>query len=180
MITSSSTSCHRKPPSSLFCDFPLPQKLLPGPTPGKKKTLQLFTNGQEQPITNVTQARLKHPTVRQLGINTRKPDLGALGPHLGSSADSRDSTQHREHDDSLSTPLTQRLDGSGAGTTRGDDGVEHDGEAGGSSGVVDTCARPGGVVGQVVVVLDGAEGGGLAEETEVVDGDGLGEDGLDG
>lgn len=34
------------------------------------------------------------------------------------------------------------------------------------------------MVGEVVVVFDGLEGGGLAEETEVVDGDGDGEEGL--
>lgn len=35
------------------------------------------------------------------------------------------------------------------------------------------------VVGEVVVVFDRGEGGGLAEESEVVDWDGGGEDGLD-
>lgn len=36
------------------------------------------------------------------------------------------------------------------------------------------------MVGQVVVVLDGLEGGGFAEESEVVDGDGGGEEGFYG
>jgi len=36
------------------------------------------------------------------------------------------------------------------------------------------------VVGKVVVVFDGGEGRGFAEKTEVVDGDGLGEEGLHG
>lgn len=35
-------------------------------------------------------------------------------------------------------------------------------------------------VGEVVVVFDGLEGGAFAEQTEVVDGDGFGEEGLDG
>lgn len=35
------------------------------------------------------------------------------------------------------------------------------------------------MVGQVVVVLDGGEGGGLAEKSEVVDGNWFWEDGLD-
>jgi hypothetical protein len=34
------------------------------------------------------------------------------------------------------------------------------------------------VVGQVIVVFNGLEGRGFAEETEVVDGDGGGEEGL--
>lgn len=34
------------------------------------------------------------------------------------------------------------------------------------------------MVGEVVVVFDGLEGCGFAIETEMVDGDGLGEDGL--
>jgi hypothetical protein len=36
------------------------------------------------------------------------------------------------------------------------------------------------VVGEVVVVFDGGEGCGFAEEAEVVDGDGVREDGLEG
>jgi len=35
------------------------------------------------------------------------------------------------------------------------------------------------VVGQVIVVFDGFESCGVAEETEVVDGHGVGEEGLD-
>lgn len=39
------------------------------------------------------------------------------------------------------------------------------------------CGRGVRVVGQVVVILDGREGGGFAEETEVVNGDGDWEEG---
>lgn len=35
------------------------------------------------------------------------------------------------------------------------------------------------MVGEVVVVFDGLEGGGFAEETEVVDGGGVGQEDLD-
>lgn len=36
------------------------------------------------------------------------------------------------------------------------------------------------MIGEVVVVFDRREGGGFAEEAEVVDGDGVWEDGLEG
>lgn len=35
------------------------------------------------------------------------------------------------------------------------------------------------MVGEVVVVFDRLEGGGFAEETKMVDGDGIGEEGLE-
>lgn len=47
-------------------------------------------------------------------------------------------------------------------------------------GAVRGRARVGPVVGEIVVVFDGGEGCGFAEEAEVVDGDRVGEDGLEG
>lgn len=57
------------------------------------------------------------------------------------------------------------------GAARGDDGVDDDGQRGDGGA---------GAGGEVVVVFDGLEGGFVAEETEVVDGDGEGEDGFEG
>lgn len=64
--------------------------------------------------------------------------------------------------------------GRGGGRKRtGDDRVDDDGERGGGYGGV------GDVLGQVVVILDGLQGDGLAVEPEVVDGHGNGEESLD-
>lgn len=83
--------------------------------------------------------------------------------------------QDAQDDDALCAPLAQGLDGGGAGATRGDDGVDDDGEAGGG-----VTAAAGDVLGQVVVVLDGLEGRGLAVQAQVVDRDGAWEEGLHG
>lgn len=83
--------------------------------------------------------------------------------------------QDAEDDDPLGAPLAQGLDGGGAGAAGGDDGVDDDGEAGGG-----LAAAAGDVLGQVVVVLDGLEGRGLAVQAQVVHGDGAREERLHG
>lgn len=61
-------------------------------------------------------------------------------------------------------------------TAGGDNGVDEECEFGGSE--VDGGGGRGGVMGELVVVFDGGEGAGLAEEAEVVDWDGFWEEGL--
>ena len=69
------------------------------------------------------------------------------------------------------------MDRGARGAARGDDGVEEDGEVrrdvGGGVGCWGWA-----VVGQVVVVFHRLEGDGVAEEAEVVDWDGSGEEGF--
>lgn len=75
------------------------------------------------------------------------------------------------------------MDGRFGRGARGNDGVQQDGDLGG--GGVGCCWGGGcdgggvAVVGEVVVVFDGLEGGAFAEEAEVVDWDGGGEEGVD-
>lgn len=134
----------------------------------------LLPDSQKQAITHVTQPRFQHALGRQLSIHTGDPDFDALGPFGRGLLHTWSCTQYGQDKDALGTPLTERLNGGGAGASGGDDGVEDDGESG-------RGGRVGGryVVGEVVVVFDRFEGGGFTVETEVVDGDGIGKDGLD-
>ena len=72
------------------------------------------------------------------------------------------------------------MDSGRANPARGDHGVEKDRQFRALGvGCVGGGAGGGPVVGQVVVVFDGLEGCGFAEEAKVVDWDGVGEEGLD-
>ncbi len=136
----------------------------------------LLSNGQEQPIPNIPQTRLEHPAIRQLLVHAGQPNLDALLPLRSGRLHARSSAKHRKHNDALGAPFAQGLNRSSTGPTRSDDRVEDDGQ-GGSAGP--TRPGPREVVRQVVVVLDRMEGGGFAVQAEVVDGHGVGEEGLD-
>ena len=98
---------------------------------------------------------------RELLVDARDPDLDGIGPLGGSALDALGRRDDGQHQDALDAPLAQRLDGGSAGPARRDDGVQDDGQAG--HGLV-RGAR-GHVLREVVVVLDGLEGRGLAVET---------------
>lgn len=143
--------------------------LLPPHTP------HLLPNRQKQPIAHITQTRLQHALGRQLSvIHPRDPNFDTLGPLGGGAFHSRCGAEDGQNDDTVGAPLAKGLDGGGAGAARSNDGVEDQRQAGGLFVV-----RGVDVVGEVVVVFYGLERGGFAVQTEVVDGDGVGEEGLD-
>lgn len=79
----------------------------------------------------------------------------------------------------MGAPFAQGLDGCSAGSAGGNHRVEDDRQTGGFVGVGGGGTAIGEVVGEVVVVFYRFEGCGFAVETEVVDGDGVGKEGLD-
>ncbi|KAI9158918.1 DNA ligase 4 [Paramyrothecium foliicola] len=138
----------------------------------KMPRVPLLTNRQEQPVTHVAQAGLQHALRRQLPVHAGDPQVGALGPLAGDVADAVLGAEHGQDEDPPRAPLAEGLDGGGAGAAGGDDGVDDDGEAAPAAG-----GRRG-ALGEVVVVLDGVQGGGLTVDAEVVDGDAARENGL--
>lgn len=137
-----------------------------------KRNKPSLPNRQEQAVPNIPQPRPQHPPARNPLINPRNPNLRPLPPLLRRPPHALPSPEYRDDEDPPRAPVPQRLDGGGAGAARCDDGVEDDGEARGRGPVA-------GGVREVVVVFYRLEGQGLAVEAEVVDGDGVGEDGLD-
>lgn len=137
----------------------------------------LLANGQKQTVAHITQPRLQHAPGSQLLIQAGDVDLDALGPLARGPREAGLRAQDAEDDDPLGAPLAQGLDGGGAGAAGGDDGVDDDGEA---RGFLPATPAGGDVLGQVVVVLDGLEGRGLAVQAQVVHGDGAREERLHG
>lgn len=139
----------------------------------------LLAYSHKQSISNVPKPRGNHSLPIHSLIQPRKPNLSSLGPLPCRLQHSRLRAQNSQNDNLLHTPVFEDLDSSGAGPAGGDDGVEDEGELGGGCVFV-LAPSDGGFVGEVVIVFDGGEGGGLAVETEMVDWDGVRKKGLNG
>lgn len=104
--------------------------------------------------------------ISKLLVNTRNPDFDTTLPLRSSPAQTGVSTNDRENEDALGTPLAEGLNGGSACTASSDNGVKNNGQARG------VCAGRrvglGLVIWEVVVVLDRLQGGGLTEEAEMV------------
>lgn len=128
----------------------------------------LLANCKKQAIADIPHPRHNHPPLIALLVDGTHPQLHALGPALGGTTKPRCRTEHAEHDHPLHAPFAEELDGRlGRGAGR-DDGVEQDGEGGGGG----IGGGVGAQEGEVIVVFHWLEGELVAEEAEVVDGDG--------
>jgi hypothetical protein len=135
----------------------------------------LLAHSNKQSIPDIPHPRHNHPPLIALLINSAHPQLHAFRPALGRATKPRFRAEHAEHDHPLHAPFAEELDGRlGRGAGR-DDGVEEDGEGGGGG----IGGGVGAQEGEVVVVFDWLEGELVAEEAEVVDGDGGGEEVVD-
>lgn len=146
-----------------------------------------FAQSHKQAISNIAQAGDDHSLLVHAIIDRPHPHLD-LVPALGHLAHAVATAQQTDHDHALDAPVPEGLDGGIGGGAGGDDRVEQDGETGGGGVGGGTEVEGGGRggwgeggfgEGEVVVVFDGLEADGFAEEAEVVDGDGGGEKGVD-
>lgn len=138
---------------------------------------RLLANGQEQPVTDISQPRLDHALIISLLITAANKHLDALGPRLGGLLQAALAGDDGADDDALDAPVAQGVDGGAGGGARRDDRVDDDGQLG--------RARRGRrvrrrrlVVRQVVVVLDRLQRRLLAVQAQVVHRDRVGQDGL--
>ena len=143
----------------------------------KPQKHHLFTNSQKQPVPNITQARFQHALRRQFTIHASDPQLRTLGPLLRSPLNTLLTANNGHDENLLGAPFPECLNGCGASTARGDDGIDQDSE---TAGVAGAGGLVGDMVWEVVVVFDGVEGRWLAVHAEMVDGDEGGENGLHG
>lgn len=128
----------------------------------RDQTPFLLPNSQKQTVAHIPKPGLDHSCRGQLLVQAGDVNLHALGPLARGLEEARLRAEDAEDDDPLGAPLAQGLDGSGAGAAGRDDGVDDDGEARGGRLASCRAAPRRDVLGQVVVVLDGLEGGGLA------------------
>lgn len=136
----------------------------------------LFSDCQEQPVTNITQARLDHALIIRPFVAAANKHLDTLGPRLSCLLQPILTRNNGTYNDFLDTPIFERLNSGACRRTCSDDWINDNGKlrrAGGGGRV----RGSGFVVRQVIVVFDGLEGGLLAIEAEMVNGDGVGEDG---
>ena len=131
----------------------------------------LLPNSPIQPIPNIPHPRLNHPLLRQLPITTPNPKLAPLSPLARRPNQALPRRNNIHHDNATDAPLPQRLNRRDRCAARCDYRVD-------DYGCVRWVRRGRG--GEVVVILDGLEGGFLAVEAEVVDGDRVGKERLDG
>lgn len=140
------------------------------PPPRPSFLLESLPHRPEQSIAYIPYSRLDVSVPSQLGIESTQPDLHALRPLARRLRYALRRAEHTHNHDALYTPLPQRLDRSARRPARGDDRIEQDRE---------TRDRVR-ALREVVVVLDGLQGGFLAEEAQMMHAGGVGEEGLHG
>ena len=135
-----------------------------------------FTQRQEEPIADISYPWLDHASLITVCIESSAPDLGALTPFLCRPPHAVRTTQNTDDNDLLHAPLFQCLYCCCCGPTGRNDGVDKNGQLCGCG--IARYLRCWSLEGEVVVVFDWLEGGRLAKEAEVGDGDWFGKDGL--
>ena len=136
----------------------------------RQRTLASLPQRKEESVSNVTQAGLNVAFVGQSIIQATNPDLCSPRPLLSCCCYARERSQDADKDDLFYTPFPQCLYGGNSGATSRDNRINNDGE------LRDSGLR----LRQVIVILDWLQRELLAEETEMVYGDGVREESLDG